>query len=396
MPPTSRSDIKPTESRRLSSPNEPPVYRVDLSLPPEQRYNEICVDYKAQLAGVIPIYQQLLSVTGAPRFLDLLARTLLRRVHSSEESREIRGIARATGVPLHLVVAFNTFLDLFSGCSSGGALVSDAADGQTRAIVHFRGLDWEMEPLRRLLICVDYVRDSQVVARAVTYAGYVGVLTGVRYSLSISLNYRVRIGSPSSTRSHRLHQIALLLGLRPSISSVLRKILLSPSPPPSLTLLAKTLPSTPSTPCYLTFCAPDGILILEKDLVTAKPRTSSTFIAVTNHDEHIEALSPDAWRSMLDKDGRPGVHGNDMLLRDSIERKECVMQVWHQRSQRQRARLTVQDVVGQLETQPVQNESTHFSCVMDPSIQGGGLLWVRVYPEPIEMEHIVVSDMESD
>ncbi|KAJ6478481.1 beta subunit of N-acylethanolamine-hydrolyzing acid amidase-domain-containing protein [Mycena vitilis] len=351
-------------------PFDPPTYRVDLSAPPEERYNEICSDFKAYLADIVPLYDDLLQLTPAPRLLNFLAQSLLRRVHSSEESEEIRGIAKCTGVPLHLVVAFNTFLDLFSGCSSGGARVKDAGNGRENGIVHFRGLDWEMDPLRKLLICVDYVRDGATVARAVTYAGYVGVLTGVRAGLSLSLNYRVRLGSPSSVLAHRLHQAALLLGFRTSIPSVLRSILLSPSPPPSLASLARDLPRTPSTPCYLTFCSPASILVLEKDLVSATAQTSDDFLAVTNHDLRIEQLEPDEWRALLASEGPPG---RDAIVDDSIERKQCVSQM------RGKARLT-------LEVQPVQNECTHFSCVMDPAVDGGGLLWVRAYPEPVEMK----------
>ncbi|KAJ6485781.1 beta subunit of N-acylethanolamine-hydrolyzing acid amidase-domain-containing protein [Mycena sanguinolenta] len=396
MAPTTRSKTKADSktpsaprapSRRFSSPSDPPTYRVDLSLPPEDRFREICADYKAHLANIIPIYNDLLQSTGAPRVLNFLAKALLRRVHSSEESKEISGISKATGVPLHLVVAFNTFLDLFSGCSSGGVRVTDAGTGRENGVVHFRGLDWAMDPLRKLIICVDYVRNGQTVARAVTYAGYIGVLTGVRTGLSLSLNYRVLLGSNSSLRSHRLHQLALLLGFRPSISSVLRNILLSPSPPPSLESLARNLPRTPSTVCYLTFCTPSSILILEKDLVTAVPRTSDDFLAVTNHDERIEGLTPDGWRTLLKAENE--VH--DVLLDDSIERKQCVSQMW---ARKKGKGLKVKDVVYQLQLQPVQNECTHFSCVMDPAIEGGGLLWVRSYEEPVEMENFGSEDFD--
>jgi hypothetical protein len=34
-------------------------------------------------------------------------------------------------------------------------------------IVHFRGLDWDMDPLRDLIIRVEYTRDWRVVARYV-------------------------------------------------------------------------------------------------------------------------------------------------------------------------------------------------------------------------------------
>ncbi|KAJ7156852.1 beta subunit of N-acylethanolamine-hydrolyzing acid amidase-domain-containing protein [Mycena crocata] len=385
MAPRTRSQAKSQTqaasqaSRRLSSPSEPPTYRVDLSAPPEDRYREICADFKAQLADIVPIYDDLLRLTSAPRALDFLARTLLRRVHSSEETRECRGIARLTGVPLHLVVAFNTFLDLFSGCSSGGARVCDAGSGRDTGVVHFRGLDWEMEALRKLIICVDYVRDGQVVARAVTYAGYIGILTGVRAGLSISLNYRTRIDSPSSVTSHRLHQAAMLLGLRPSIPSRLRVILLSSGPPPSLATLAHDLPAQPSTPCYLAFCTPNGILVLEKDLVSAVTQNADDFLAVTNHDVRMENLAPEGWRALLELEGR----GNDAIVDDSIERKECVSQLWKKKGN---ARLTVQDVARQMEVRPVLNECTHFSCVMDPAVEGGGLLWVRAYPERVYLD----------
>ncbi|KAJ7355713.1 beta subunit of N-acylethanolamine-hydrolyzing acid amidase-domain-containing protein [Mycena albidolilacea] len=393
MAPTTRSKTKAAATtRRLSSPSDPPTYRVDLSLPPEERYLEICADYKQHLVEIVPIYDALLQATGAPRLLNFLAKSLLRRVHSSEENKEIRGISKVTGVPLHLVVAFNTFLDLFSGCSSGGVRVTDAGNGRDNGIVHFRSLDWGMDPLRKLIICVDYVRDGQTVARAVTYAGYIGVLTGVRAGLSLSLNYRLRLASasPSSLMSHRLHQALLLLAFRPSIPSRLRSLLLSSSPPPSLAAIARDFPRTPSTPCYLTFCTPASVLVLEKDLISAVVQRSNDFLAVTNHDLGMEALDPDGWRDFVAQEVRPGIE-RDVLLDDSLERKECVSRMWVGANQGSKGKgkkrgLKVADVARQLEVQPVQNECTHFSCVMDPAVEGGGLIWVRSYEEAVEME----------
>jgi hypothetical protein len=145
----------------------PPLYTVDLSLHPRQRHAHICNDFKHHIKDLVPIYWQLLNGTRIPRFLDILARRLLRRVYSNEEQEEIMGIVEATGMPKHLVIAYNTFLDLLSGCSSGGVRVKDAGDGKQTGIVHFRGLDWEMEPLRKIIIRVEYVRDGNVVARCV-------------------------------------------------------------------------------------------------------------------------------------------------------------------------------------------------------------------------------------
>lgn len=150
----------------LPSLDQPPLYRIDLNLPPRLRYNDICRDFKDDIIKLAPVYYDILNETPYPRVFGHLTKLLLRRVHSKEETQEICGIAQATGMGLDMVVAYNTFLELFSGCVSGGARVNDAGDiGETEGIVHFRNLDWEMPPLRKLIICVEYVRDERVIAR---------------------------------------------------------------------------------------------------------------------------------------------------------------------------------------------------------------------------------------
>jgi hypothetical protein len=141
-----------------------PHYTIDLSSPPRERYLEICRDYQQQLHSLQTLFDEILAPTAHPRFLTFLSKRLLRRVKSAEETEEIRGIAKAVGVGLHLIVAYNTFLDLFSGCVSG-AVKAQAGDGGRHRMLHFRGLDWEMEPLRKLIISVDYVREGNVIAR---------------------------------------------------------------------------------------------------------------------------------------------------------------------------------------------------------------------------------------
>lgn len=170
------SDVTTREVRAREQPI--PLYTIDLSAPPDQRYNAICSHFREELREVSTIYQAIIDLSGFRRTVGSLARLLLRRVHSDEETQEIRGIARASGLKLNEVVAYNSFLDLFSGCVSGGTRVR-GEDGVEK-MLHFRGLDWEMDCLRDLLIQVEYVRDGAVVARGVTYAGYVGTLTGVR------------------------------------------------------------------------------------------------------------------------------------------------------------------------------------------------------------------------
>jgi hypothetical protein len=200
-----------------------------------------------------------------------------------------------------------------------------------------------------------------------------------REGLSISLNYRANLVSSYPTYAHRLHQISLLLGHRPSMPSHLRTVLLSEGPAPTLAYLKEYVSKLTTSPCYLTFCSPTSILILEKDLKAANSRTADDFLAVTNHDWTFESFKPDAWRDML-KQGFPALLHK--FLDYSIERKQAVSELWQQSSPGALDVTQVKDWLGRV---PVQNESTHFSCIMDPAVEGGGLLWVRGFREPYEM-----------
>lgn len=371
-----------------------PLYRIDLDKPPAERHREICRDFHAQIKEMLLVYDDILHFCGlgkvGERCVDLVARLLLRRVWNPEEMGEIRGIATETRLPVHFVIAFNTFLDLFSGCISGGVKEgSTGADSSVHGpgrMLHFRGLDWEMDPLREMIIQVEYVRKGEVVARAITYAGYVGTLTGVRKGLSISLNYRARIISSHSVFKHRWHQLALLLGFRPSITSQLRTLLLSPGPAPSLSSIQAAFNTAKSSPCYLTFCSPEEVLILENDLASAAvAERSASFGAVTNHDCVMETWKPDAWEEMLKAQGSGHLRGAKVLMVDSVGRKACVAKLWAGGGLRKTGRrdlgqgVTEEDVRLWLRLYPVRNECTHFSCIMDPSEEGGGIVWAETY-----------------
>jgi hypothetical protein len=152
-----------TKRKTPGSDSEPPLYTIDLDLPPESRYTEMCNDYKDEMAELAKIYDEILSMLPFPRFFGFLARNLLKKVYSKEETDEIRAISKVSGVPIYRVVAYNTFLDLFSGCMSGG--VQTKVGDDTTRMMHFRNLDWEMDPLRDMIIRVEYLVNGKIVAR---------------------------------------------------------------------------------------------------------------------------------------------------------------------------------------------------------------------------------------
>jgi hypothetical protein len=175
-----------------NNPSEDPIptYRIDLGLPPEQRYVQVASDFAERLRSVRPILDEVLEAYLQHRwlcaFVKLAFRLLLWRVRDGEQTCEIRSIATIAGVELYLLVALNTLLDCLLGCTSGAVTIRGGRDRTSPGhLMHFRTLDWRMPALRRLLVVLDFVdsrtADPQaVLARSITYAGFVGVLTGVR------------------------------------------------------------------------------------------------------------------------------------------------------------------------------------------------------------------------
>ena len=195
-----------------------------------------------------------------------------------------------------------------------------------------------------------------------------------REGLSISFNYRARMKSESSLLQNRKHHLQLLLGQKPSIATQLRQVLLSPDPVPPLEELALKFKTMKTSSCYLIFCTPSEVLVMEKDLKSAVVRTSKEFLAITNHDEDMESWSHEYWQEMLAKERFLEVSGARGIVEESVERKECLCKLWQLKGVDP---VTVDDLKLWLRKQPIRNELTHFSCIMDPSVEGGGLVWVE-------------------
>jgi hypothetical protein len=338
---------------------------------------------------------------------------------------------------MYLLVSFNVILDLLMGCSSGGAAVRDetSVSGNTSTkMVHFRTLDWGMDPLRRVLVQLDYVLEphGEIVASSINYAGFVGVLTGVRKGLSLSLNFRgVHNGSNELLANVKYYGYLamVVLGLRPSISSTLRSYLIpgvydkkrdGASGETGFANLpdygavvqemsCKTKPLT-STACYLCFSSGRETTVVEKDLNTATLRSSTSFTVVTNADveagDDTNGTHDDDDGAQLHVEAKPVAHETaspatalEELLEDANERKACAERNYR-KLVRRRSKAShavgdrkvnaesnnwlpaVDDIVGMVQEHPTSNECTHFAAVMDPV--AGKFAWCRYWRRPIE------------
>ncbi|KAJ5176872.1 beta subunit of N-acylethanolamine-hydrolyzing acid amidase-domain-containing protein [Penicillium canariense] len=327
----------------------PPVFRINLSLPPSERYVELARSYRDRMRALRGMFDELIhgiSPKIPVKGVHWLARLSLRRLYADEETDELHGISRVTDIDMYLLICLNTVLDLLMGCTSGGVRTKS---GSQLTMLHFRTLDWGMDPLRDLIVQLEFVRNDdpeKVLATSITYVGYVGVLTGVRQDLSMSLNFRP-VHDESRNLAFYTNHLLVLLGMRQSVSSLLRECLFSfPSEPrprknPLSTLeqIVAHVPSMPTTAVYLIFS--DGIttVTMEKDHRTAIVRSSPSFIIVTNHDQQPGSASPKAVAdekrknhvglSLISPDGQVMAD----LIEDSNERRDCMQTRWNEKVQ---------------------------------------------------------------
>ncbi|KAF2705780.1 hypothetical protein K504DRAFT_459882 [Pleomassaria siparia CBS 279.74] len=419
------------EDNSFFSPLEeivPPVYTIDLSLPPTQRYVQVAQDYTFVIGDLTELIDELLEEAGLPNKIShFLAKCVLRKLYSKEQTEELRGIGKVTGVPMYLLIAYNVLLDLLMGCTSGGVLVKEPRSKQGK-MLHFRTLDWAMPRLRKAVVQFEFKNGphGNIIARSVNYVGFVGTFTGVRKGLSVSLNYRPYHNDDHSKQANFKfygHLLMVLLGWRPTICAHLRDSILPTEKElkrrtdeikkrrkdgikikfeetyeythATLADIAQNMPKVPTTAAYLTFCDGSQTLILEKDRVTAKALLSSHFLAVTNHDTSYEPISSDpaSFNSSTSAQKERAAHakthriGMDELIDESMSRKGCLTAAWAERLRRlkreegeaQEGYVEFEELKTWLLEYPVVNEQTNYAVVLDPRL--GEVAWCRMWEE---------------
>ncbi|KAG5848305.1 hypothetical protein ANANG_G00097080 [Anguilla anguilla] len=177
-------------------------YTVDLDLPPSKRWTEVITDKKADLVSMIQAIKDLAnSFVPSGKLIELVDRDLPLIVNTLPYpfNEEIKGIAQDSGVALGEVVLFNIFYEVFTVCTS---LVAEDANGN---LFHGRNLDfglfmgWDSknrswiitETLKPLVVNVDFTRNNRTVFKSTNFAGYVGMLTGIRpHTFTLTMNER--------------------------------------------------------------------------------------------------------------------------------------------------------------------------------------------------------------
>lgn len=167
----------------------PQKYLVNLDLPAEQRWINVAKDHARSIRETILVFRAFVPAELFP-FLELLGSDIEKYI-PAQYANEIKGIAKAVKVNIGDIVLSNLMYDVTTFCTS---IVSQDDKGQ---IWHSRNLDFPVfNMLKKLTISVDFRRSGKTVYSAVTFAGYVGILTGQKpYGFTISVDRRGQGGA---------------------------------------------------------------------------------------------------------------------------------------------------------------------------------------------------------
>ncbi|XP_034455800.1 N-acylsphingosine amidohydrolase (acid ceramidase) 1b isoform X2 [Hippoglossus hippoglossus] len=195
-----RSDMYPPNGPTFRGPVS--WYTVDLDLPPGKRWSALIADKKNDLVTMMQAIKDLANAfMPSGRLVELVDVTLplMAKTLPKPFGEEMKGIADVSGIPLGEVVLFNIFYEVFTVCTS---VVAEDDKGN---LIHARNLDfglfmgWDVknkswiisEKLKPLVVNLDFKRNNKTVFKSTNFAGYVGMLTGIKpQTFTLTMNER--------------------------------------------------------------------------------------------------------------------------------------------------------------------------------------------------------------
>lgn len=344
-----------------------PWYTVNLDQPPSERWKKLITDKKQPLTSMMQQIKELVKfVFHSEKLIDLVDTKLPAIVGSLPPpfDEEIRGIADASGLPLGEVMLFNIFYEVFTVCTS---VVAEDTSGK---LFHARNLDfglflgWDVknnswmitELLRPLVVNVNFQRNNKTVFLSTSFAGYVGMLTGMKPGiLTLTMNERFSIDGGY------IGVLEWILGIRHGawMSFLTRSVLENAtSYEEAKTLLAKTVLLAPAyfilggnqsgEACVITRSRQSCLDIWELDI-----QKGQWFVLETNYDH---------WKPPLPIDNR----------------RALAMKCMNKTAQKNISFATIYDM---LSTKPVLNKLTTYTAMMSIS-ESKYETYLRDCPDP--------------
>jgi hypothetical protein len=155
-------------------------YTIDISSP--KCWNEVVLEHLDQIKRVMEKMRRLFRHYMSPIKLAYSAYKNTGGVTMYED--EIEEISKILGITPLECLLFQLSYELCSACTSAILKVNGK-------YLHFRTMDWDLPELKPLTIKISVYRGTDYLFDAITWAGCIGIFTGIKKNrYTISLNYR--------------------------------------------------------------------------------------------------------------------------------------------------------------------------------------------------------------
>ena len=164
------------------------TYILNTSLPASEYLHQVCIDYKDAAVGAFGAMLDMLPQAMQPSAEKLAMEYWKSGAVKEPYYSEILYFSNCSGLSIQNLITINIIYDLTAFCTS---IVCVTTDGK---ILHARNQDFPTV-LRNDTLNMIYVdADNNTLYEATTFAGYVGVPTGIKYNgFSITIDARYDI-----------------------------------------------------------------------------------------------------------------------------------------------------------------------------------------------------------
>ncbi len=177
---------------------EIPSFVINLNKKGKDRWTEVITHFRSDCILAIERLEGLLTSSPIGKVVLAMAERMLAQYTAGGETKmmyrsEIKAIAEMLGVSMQKVLMVQLCYEMHACCTAivvnvGGMFSSECDFSHTRFF--YRTMDWPMDFLKKLTCRLTFEKHGRTLYTAISWAGYIGVLTGMSENYGLAVNFR--------------------------------------------------------------------------------------------------------------------------------------------------------------------------------------------------------------
>lgn len=159
-------------------------YDFDLNKSASDRWGPIIDDNKEYIPDTMLAIHKLLDQYG-------MAQNIIQLLYSMTNNKdvyyldEINYLSTRLGLEVHQLLILQLVYEASSACTTNILKINNKD-------LFFRTMDWDLSSLKNITIGLNIIKNDQIICKAVTWIGYIGLLTATNlvHNFTICVNYR--------------------------------------------------------------------------------------------------------------------------------------------------------------------------------------------------------------